>query len=94
MQLAGGRGKFKLPTLTELHQHLFNKPFAQAHNATVDVEATTRCFLELLEEGIIQRSNWVSVQIIYKSFKPKYEVIAPLGLKHRNLKKASLALAA
>jgi len=45
-QIPGGRyGKFKLPTLTELHQKLFNEPFAEAHNATADVEATTRCFL-------------------------------------------------
>ena len=48
-QLPGGRyGKFKLPTLTELHHYLFNKPFSEAHNATADVEATTRCFFELI----------------------------------------------
>ena len=48
-QLPGGRfGKFKLPTLTELHQHLFGEPFGEAHNATADVEATTRCFFELI----------------------------------------------
>ena len=48
-ELPGGRyGKFKLPTLTELHQYLFNQPFAEAHNATADVEATTCCFLELV----------------------------------------------
>jgi DNA polymerase III subunit alpha len=45
LQLPGGRGgKFKLPTLTELHEYLFNVPFSEAHNATADVEATTRCF--------------------------------------------------
>ena len=39
-QIPGGRGgKFKLPTLTELHQFLFNKSFGEAHNATADVEA-------------------------------------------------------
>ena len=43
LKLPGGRGgKFKLPTLTELHQYLFQIPFAEAHNATADVEATTR----------------------------------------------------
>ena len=48
-KIPGGRGgKFKLPTLTELHEFLFNEPFAEAHNATADVEATTRCFLELV----------------------------------------------
>ena len=51
-EIPGGRyGKFKLPTLTELHQFLFDKPFAEAHNATADVEATTRCFLELIRLG-------------------------------------------
>lgn len=48
-QLPGGRGgRFKLPTLTELHQYLFAVPFGEAHNATADVEATTRCFFELI----------------------------------------------
>jgi len=48
-EIPGGRGgKFKLPTLTELHQFLFGEPFGEAHNATADVEATTRCFLELI----------------------------------------------
>jgi DNA polymerase-3 subunit alpha len=47
-KLPGGRGgKFKYPTLTELHQYLFEVPFAEAHNATADVEATTRCFFGL-----------------------------------------------
>ena len=48
-KIPGGRGgRFKLPTLTELHSFLFQQPFAEAHNATADVEATTRCFFELL----------------------------------------------
>ncbi len=48
-QLPGGRyGKFKLPTLTELHQYLSGPDFAEAHNATADVEATTRCLSELI----------------------------------------------
>lgn len=46
LKLPGGRGgRYKLPTLTELHEYLFGEPFAEAHNATADVEATTRCFL-------------------------------------------------
>ncbi|KAB1065249.1 DNA polymerase III subunit alpha [Salibacter halophilus] len=48
-QIPGGRGgKFKLPTLTELHEHLFGEAFNEAHNASADVEATARCFLELV----------------------------------------------
>ena len=51
-KLTGGKsGRYKLPTLTELHGHLFGSPFNEAHNATADVEATTRCFLELLRRG-------------------------------------------
>src|SRR5690606_23132883 len=49
LELPGGRGgRYKLPTLTELHAYPFGVPFAEAHNATADVEATTRCFFELV----------------------------------------------
>ena len=52
--IPGGRGgKFKWPTLTELHIKLFNEGFNEAHNASADVEATTRCFLELIRLGVI-----------------------------------------
>ncbi len=53
-QIPGGRGGgFKWPTLTELHQKLFGEGFDAAHNAAADVEATTRCFLELIRQGVI-----------------------------------------
>ena len=53
-QLPGGRGgTFKWPTLEELHEKLFNEKFDAAHNASADVQATTRCFLELIRIGII-----------------------------------------
>lgn len=90
-QLQGGRyGKFKLPTLTELHQHLFNTPFSEAHNATADVEATTRCFLEL-----IRRRNYTIEQLdvpndYFQNFDAKNPTtIDVIGLKHLNLKKES-----
>ncbi len=44
-------GGLKSPTLTELHLKLFEKPFPEAHNAAADVEATSRCFLELVRVG-------------------------------------------
>jgi DNA polymerase-3 subunit alpha len=57
-QLPGGRGgKFKLPNLTELHSHLFNERFDEAHNAAFDVEATARVFLELLRTGQFDESE-------------------------------------
>src|SRR5690606_29932229 len=53
LKIPGGRGgRYKLPNLTELHQYLFGTPFAEAHNATADVEATARCFLELIKREI------------------------------------------
>ncbi len=58
LKLPGGRGgRYKLPTLTELHQYLFGEPFAEAHNATADVEATTRCFLELIKREVFTKEE-------------------------------------
>ena len=52
--IPGGRvGKFKWPSLTELHTKLFGEAFAEAHNASADVEATARCFLELIRLSVI-----------------------------------------
>ncbi len=90
-QIPGGRGgKFKLPTLTELHQHLFNVPFGEAHNATADVEATTRCFLEL-----IRLRNYTASQLeVDEKYFVEYsqtnpEEFQPIGLVHMNLKEES-----
>ena len=91
LKLPGGRGgKFKLPTLTELHQYLFNQPFAEAHNATADVEATTRCFLELIRTEVFTKSELQVEQEFFEDFQLKnpreFELI---GIKHINLKEAS-----
>lgn len=52
--LPGGRGGgYKYPALDELHQKLFNESFAGAHNASADVAATARCFLEMIRIGVI-----------------------------------------
>ena len=90
-QIPGGRGgKFKLPTLTELHEFLFNEPFAEAHNATADVEATTRCFLELVRRNIYSAEE-LDVQPDYfeKFSEENPKEIELIGLKHINLKNAS-----
>lgn len=90
-QLPGGRGgRFKLPTLTELHQHLFNKPFNEAHNATADVEATTRCFFELVRRQIFTLEELDVQPDYFKHFsEANPQSIQLIGLKHINLKKAS-----
>ena len=84
------RRKFKLPTLTELHQYLFNQPFAEAHNATADVEATTRCFLELIKREIFTKEELDVTPDYFRSFREKnLGEIQLIGLKHINLKQAS-----
>jgi len=49
-KVEGSRG-YKWPTLTELHNKLFNKGFDDAHDALVDVEALAKCFFELKKLG-------------------------------------------
>ncbi|MGB7396133.1 MAG: PHP domain-containing protein, partial [Pricia sp.] len=95
-QIPGGRGgKFKLPTLTELHQHLFNEPFAEAHNATADVEATTRCFLELVRRKFYPLAKLDVQPDYFQNFSEvNPQEIQLIGLKHINLKKASEKIAA
>ena len=51
------RTGYKQPKLIELHQHLFNEGFDGAHDALVDVKATKRCLVKLLEEGGIKLEN-------------------------------------
>jgi DNA polymerase-3 subunit alpha len=40
-------------SLSGLHEHLFGSPFEGAHRAKNDVQALTRCFLELRKRGDI-----------------------------------------
>jgi len=43
----------KWPKLSELHYKLFKTNFEEAHNASVDISATARCFWELRRLGKI-----------------------------------------
>ena len=94
-RIEGGKGgKFKYPSLTELHQFLFGTPFAEAHNATADVEATARCFFELVRRG----EGFTSSQVSHEAMaliQEKYTApVALWGLQHINLKAASEKLKA
>ncbi len=89
--IPGGRGgKFKLPTLTELHEYLFGAAFSEAHNATADVEATTRCFFEL-----IRKRNYTTEELaVDVGYFERFDAHNPtqiqvVGLQHTNLKKES-----
>ena len=92
-KLPGGRGgKFKLPTLGELYDFLFKQSFEEAHNATADVEATSRIFLELLRKDNLhpeafdnQQAQTLEIREISTPFKL-------IGLSHQNLKEASAVL--
>ena len=95
-KIPGGRGgKFKLPTLTELHEHLFGDGFAEAHNATADVEATTRCFLELIRQGVYTTTELKAQPDYLEAFqKANPRPVDVIGLQHINLKEASAKLRA
>lgn len=95
-QISGGRyGKFKLPTLSELHEHLFGAGFFEAHNATADVEATTRCFFELIRLGEYTKDQLDVEPEYFKRFKEQNPLSFRLiGLKHINLKKESAKISA
>lgn len=86
-KIPGGRGgRFKLPTLTELHEFLFQQPFAEAHNATADVEATTRCFFELLRIGEGFTTDQLPSEYLETFQQANNSQIQLIGLKHINLK--------
>lgn len=44
---------YKFPRLEELHHRLFGHDFEHAHDAMADVEATMRCFYELIRLDVI-----------------------------------------
>lgn len=93
-QLPGGRGgRFKLPTLTELYAFIFNESFVEAHNATADVEATSRCFLELIRQDHFSASELKQNADYIEAFQEhNLTTFQLVGLKHQNLKKASAKL--
>jgi DNA polymerase III epsilon subunit-like protein len=46
-KIPGKYGKYKWPTLQELHKKLFKKEFKGAHDALVDVRACHKCYIKL-----------------------------------------------
>ena len=51
-QIEGSYG-FKWPTLSELYLKLFEEDFQDAHDASVDMSACSKCFFELRKMNII-----------------------------------------
>lgn len=48
-----GNYGYKWPKLSELYFKLFDSYFEEAHNAAVDIDATEKCFWELIRRGIL-----------------------------------------
>jgi DNA polymerase III subunit alpha len=94
LKLPGGRhGRYKLPNLTELHQYLFNIPFSEAHNATADVEATARCFFELVRRRLFSAEELKREENYFEAYQSIHpDIIQPVGLQHMNLKEESAKL--
>ena len=94
-QLPGGKGgKYKLPTLSELYNFLFEDSFKEAHNATADVEATARSFFELIRTGVFDDKQLQQDQSYLDEFYSKNNfTIEPVGIKHLNLKEESKKIA-
>ncbi len=85
-------GRPKWPTLTELHTKLFGVPFDEAHNAAADVEATTRCFLELVRVGGVtaQRLEMAEHEVVdFKKNNPSEIQLA--GIEYESFKTDKLA---
>ena len=95
-QLPGGRGGgFKMPKLIELHEKLFGKAFAEAHNAAADVEATARCFFEAVRLRIFknEKLGWSEAEReVFNTANPN--TVAPIGLKVRSFKEIAAELEA
>ncbi len=81
-KIPGGRGgKYKWPTLGELHKVLFGEDFDAAHNASADVQATARCFLELIRLGVINADHLKVKPSVVEEFRKLHQSpVEPIGL--------------
>ena len=48
-----GRYGYKWPSLSELHIELFGEDFDEAHDASVNINATEKCFWKMKQLGVI-----------------------------------------
>jgi DNA-directed DNA polymerase III (polc) len=69
-KFSGGRGgRFKLPSLLEIYKLLFGCEFDSAHNASADVEATSRVFLELVRLQVLTSEDIPESSDFFQAFK-------------------------
>ena len=68
--LKGGfGGGLKMPKLIEMYEILFGEKFSAAHDASYDVNATAKCFFELVKKGEFENEDLISTQITYEGAK-------------------------
>ncbi|MEX0719673.1 MAG: DNA polymerase III subunit alpha [Balneolaceae bacterium] len=97
-KILNNRGGYKWPSLAELHLKIFNKGFKDAHDAAADVEATARCFLELVRLGAITVNFPVDARL-YKPaptllIKEEYiDLVSPARIKTKVLTQADQKVA-
>ena len=71
-QLEGGLGgKLKMPKLIELHAILFENDFSDAHDARADVNATAKCFFELMKRKVFETEESKLTDIKYEGVEIK-----------------------
>ena len=71
-QLEGGLGgKLKMPKLIELYNILFESDFRDAHDARADVNATAKCFFELMKRKVFETEESKLTDIKYEGVEIK-----------------------
>lgn len=80
-RLPGRGNRYKSPKLEELYQILFSESFAEAHNASADVNATARAFFELYRQKIISYEQLNISREDFSAFQEKYpEKVPPFNI--------------
>jgi hypothetical protein len=57
-------GEYKWPKLEELYTKLFGTTISGAHDAMADIEATKKCYFELIRRGIITDYQYIGLKEI------------------------------
>jgi DNA polymerase-3 subunit epsilon len=68
---------YKWPKLEELHRHLFKHDFVGAHDALADIQATAKCFWELMNNGQIplNQSQYKIEFNLFQNSIDKFEIV-------------------
>ncbi|MDO5342927.1 MAG: DNA polymerase III subunit alpha [Bacteroidia bacterium] len=78
----GTHGGFRFPKLINFYKLLFGNEFDSAHNASADVEATARIFLELIRIGVLDNSDIPEGEPFFENFKKANpETIQPANIE-------------